>query len=51
MRASTPFGGGECRAPLHKGTSDPSVGEGPERWEHLPPTKTRSHEGKPMSYA
>ena len=62
MRASTPFGGGECRAPLleecpqhhgHKG--DPGVRPGtcgaigeraPGRWERLPPTETRSHEGK-----
>ena len=71
MRASTPFGGGECRAPLleecpqhhgHKG--DPGVTPGtcgaigeraqvilvwvraPGRWECLPPTETRSHEGK-----
>ena len=70
MRASTPFGGGECRAPLleeclqhhgHKG--DPGVTPGtcgaigeraqvilvwvraPGRWERLPPTETRSHEG------
>jgi hypothetical protein len=31
--------------------SDPSVGEGPEHWECLSPTGTRSHEGKAMSYA
>ena len=70
MRASTPFGGGECRAPFleecpqhhgHKG--DPRVTPGtcgaiveraqvilvwvraPGRWERLPPTETRSHEG------
>jgi hypothetical protein len=30
--------------------SDPNVGEGPGRLEHLPPTKTRSHEGKAISY-
>ena len=46
-----------CHAPLHeecskhhghKGdpgiTSDPSVDEGPEYWERLPPSHTRSHE-------
>jgi hypothetical protein len=27
------------------------VGEGPGRWERLPPTETRSHESKAMSYA
>jgi hypothetical protein len=31
--------------------SDPSVGEGPGRWERLPPAGTRSHKGKAMSYA
>ena len=71
MRALTPFGGGECRAPLleecpqlygHK--RDPRVTPGtcgaigewaqvilvwvraPRHWERLPPTETRSHEGK-----
>ena len=34
-----------------EGPSDPSVGESPGRWERLPPTGTRSHEGKAMSYA
>ena len=34
-----------------EGPSEPSVGEGPDRWERLPPTETRSHEGKVMSYA
>ena len=32
-----------------EGPSNPSVGKGPGRWEHLPPTKTGSHEGKAMS--
>jgi hypothetical protein len=27
-----------------EGPSDPSVGEGPRRWERLPPTGIRSHE-------
>jgi hypothetical protein len=34
-----------------EGPSDPRVGEGPGRWERLPPTVTRSHEGKAISYA
>jgi hypothetical protein len=34
-----------------EGPSDPSVGEGPRRWERLPPTGNRSHEGRAMSYA
>ena len=71
MRASIPFGGGECRAPLlkecpqhHGHKEDPGVTPGtcgaigeraqvivvwvraPGRWERLPPTETRSHEGK-----
>jgi hypothetical protein len=33
-----------------EGPSDPSVDEGPGRWEHLPSTEIRSHEGKAMSY-
>ena len=33
-----------------EGPSDPSVGEGPGRWERLPPTETKSYEGKAMSY-
>jgi hypothetical protein len=33
------------------GLSDPSVGEGPGRWEHFPLTETRSHKGKAMNYA
>jgi hypothetical protein len=32
------------------GPSDPNVGEDPGHWERLPPTETRSHEGKAMSY-
>ena len=32
------------------GSSDSSVGEGPGRWERLPPTETKSHNGKAMSY-
>ena len=34
-----------------EGPSDPSVGQGPGRWERLPPTGTRSREGKAVSYA
>ena len=34
-----------------KDPSDPSVGEGLERWERLPPMETRIHKGKAMSYA
>ena len=34
-----------------EGLSDPSVGGGPGRWEHLPPIGITSHEGKAMSYA
>ena len=34
-----------------EGPSDLSVGEGPGRWECLPPTETRRHEGKAMNYA
>ena len=34
-----------------RGSSDPTVDEGPQRWEDLPPTRTRSHDGKGMSYA
>ena len=33
-----------------KGPSDPNVGEGLGRWKRLPPTGTRSHEGKAMIY-
>jgi hypothetical protein len=33
-----------------EGPSDHNVGEGPERLERLPPTETRSHEGKAISY-
>ena len=33
-----------------KGPNDLSVGEGPGRWEHLPPPKSRSHKGKAISY-
>ena len=36
---------------MWEGPSDPSVGEGPGHWERLPPTETRSHKGKAMSYA
>ena len=36
---------------LWEGPSDPSVGEGPKRWEHLPPTETKSHKDKALSYA
>lgn len=28
------------------GPNDPSVGERPKHWEHLPPTKTKIQEGK-----
>jgi hypothetical protein len=41
---------GTCGAG-EEGPSDPSVGEDPGRWEHLPPMETRSHEGKAISYA
>ena len=34
-----------------EGPNDPSVGEGPGRWEGLPPMETRSHEGEAISYA
>ena len=34
-----------------EGPYDPSVGEGTGRWERLPPTDIKSHEGKAMSYA
>ena len=34
-----------------EGPSDPSMGEGPERWERLPPTKTRKHKDKTINYA
>ena len=30
-----------------EGPSDPSVGNGLERWERLPPLETRRHEGNP----
>ena len=33
------------------GPSDPSVGEGPWHWKRLPPTETRMHKGKAISYA
>ena len=36
---------------LRSHTSVVRVGEGPILWEHLPPTETKSHEGKAMSYA
>ena len=35
-----------CGAIGTEGPNDPSVGEGPKRWERLPPTEIRSHEGK-----
>ena len=34
-----------------EGPSDPSVDEGPGRWERLLPMETRMHKGKAMSYA
>jgi hypothetical protein len=34
-----------------EGPSDPTVGEDPGHWKRLPPTWTRSHKGKAMSYA
>ena len=34
-----------------EGPSDQSMDESPGRWEHFLYTKTRSHEGKAMSYA
>lgn len=33
------------------GLNNPSVGKGIGRWEHFPPTKTRSHARRVMSYA
>ena len=33
-----------------EGSSDPSVSEGPGHWECLPPTKTKIHKSKAMSY-
>jgi hypothetical protein len=33
-----------------EGPSDPNVGEGPWRLERPSPTKTRSHEGKAISF-
>jgi hypothetical protein len=42
---------GTCDAGGEKAQSDPNVGESPKRWERLPPTGSRSHEGKAMSYA
>jgi hypothetical protein len=39
-----------CGAVGEIAQSDPSVGEGLGRWEHLPSTETRSHEGKVISY-
>ena len=32
-----------------EGLSDPSVGEGPRHLEHLPPTKTTSHDSKAIN--
>ena len=37
--------------PMVRTSSDPGVGDGPERCKRLPPTGFRSHEGKAMSYA
>ena len=33
-----------------EGPNDPSVDEGPGRRERHPPTETRGHEDKPVSY-
>ena len=33
-----------------EGPSDPSVGEGLKRLERLPPTRTKTHEGKAIGY-
>ena len=41
---------GTCGAIGERAQSDPSVGEGLERWERLPPTEIRSHKGKVISY-
>jgi hypothetical protein len=34
-----------------EGPNDPSVGEDLGRWKCLPPTETRSHKGKAISFA
>ena len=36
---------------VREGPSALSVGEGPGRWERLPPTEAKSHEDKALSYA
>ena len=37
-------------APLVRGRSDPSVDDGPGRWERLLPMDTKRHKGKAISY-
>ena len=53
----TPWAQGRPRSDTHdlwrrwwEGPNDPSVGEGPERWERLPPMETRKHKDKAISY-